>query len=159
MRPRGLTLTEVLEHYGVPLQYTQDDPCVTPRLLKPQKNGYWAVRWNGKADNLHRIILEWKLGERPPRHIQACHSCGNPSCVNPGHIRGDTALGNMKDQYTHGTRHFGFAHPRCRLSDDQVREIRLSDKSTKELATDFDVSIGYIQRLKRDLKLHPNAVA
>ena len=149
MRRRGLSIVEVLSHFGVPLDGTADGSCVRPvGIRRTQKNGYWSVSWGGRNTNLHRIILEWKLGEAQPTGTLACHSCGHKWCVNPGHVRADTAAGNMADQYVHGHRVMGERHPQCRLSDVDAAAIRSSAEPTSVIASRHGIAPGYVNDIR-----------
>lgn len=78
---------------------------------KPEgENGCW--RWhghfsdygrprisrNGKPYVVARLVLEARAGPVPDGKPYACHDCGNGWCVNPNHLRWDTAIENARDQ-------------------------------------------------------------
>ena len=78
MRPAGLSLTDVLAYFGVPTT-TASTGCVAPRnITRTQKNGYWAVRWGDRSENLHRLALIHELGDLPVevqvRHVNSIRS-------------------------------------------------------------------------------------
>jgi len=66
------------------------------------KLGYGTVGRDGKTIAIHRIA--WELGNgRPPKpELDVLHSCDNPSCVNPKHLREGTAYDNTMDMVTRG---------------------------------------------------------
>ena len=67
--------------------------------------GYGYVRYveNGKLkhQSAHRYIYEQHKG-KILEHLDACHSCDTPCCVNPEHIWPGTVSENMKDAYAKG---------------------------------------------------------
>lgn len=69
------------------------------------EGGYGYVRHSidGKIihTSAHRYLYEQYIEKIPP-HLDACHSCDNPSCVNPAHIWPGTVSENMKDAYAKG---------------------------------------------------------
>ena len=49
----------------------------------------------------HRLVM--LLTEGPcPEGMEVCHSCDNPGCVNPAHLRYDTHAANMRDMKDRG---------------------------------------------------------
>lgn len=70
-------------------------------------SGYGYIRYteNGKIRHqpAHRYIYEL-YKEKIPKELDACHTCDNPSCVNPEHIWPGTPSDNMKDAYRKGRR-------------------------------------------------------
>lgn len=89
--------------------------------------GYGVKRVGSKNIYLHRLVATLVYGESVGNH--ALHSCDNPPCCNPAHIRWGTRSDNSQDAVrrnrlntTHRVR--GAAHHAARLNEDDVREIR-----------------------------------
>lgn len=79
-------------------------------------------------DGAHR--LAWKLthAEDIPAGLEVCHSCDNPPCCNPAHLRLGTAKDNAADRVARGRQSHvgpkGTAHADAKLTEADVVEIR-----------------------------------
>jgi HNH endonuclease len=70
---------------------------------------YPRIMINGKRQSAAAWALESTVGPRP-QGAEACHSCDQPRCCNPGHLRWDTHQGNMADMRDRG-RAGALTHP------------------------------------------------
>lgn len=61
------------------------------------KKGYGQVRSDGKMRLAHRVALEKRLGRKLLRDELVLHSCHNPPCINPAHLRIGTVAENNRD--------------------------------------------------------------
>lgn len=59
--------------------------------------GYGRLSVDGKATYAHRYSFEL-FKSKIPSGLFILHSCHNPPCVNPAHLRHGTAADNMKDR-------------------------------------------------------------
>lgn len=59
--------------------------------------GYGVMKMNGKAVKAHRVSYLLSHDELP-HDLDVLHSCDNPSCVNPKHLRLGTHTDNMRDR-------------------------------------------------------------
>ena len=125
------------------------------------KNGCWE--WFGANDKrgygrfgdkpysivlAHRYSYTLKHGEIP-NGMHLCHKCDNPKCVNPDHLFLGTAKDNYDDCKNKG-RHSppphpsGSGHPRSKLSQAQVKELRelyaTGNYSQRKLSALFNLS-------------------
>jgi hypothetical protein len=105
------------------------------------KQGYGAIKINGRMISAHRVA--WELENGPiPDGLDALHKCDTPACVNPAHIFIGTHAENMRDKYRKGrARHTrGEGHGPTKLTEAQVRAIRVDPRSPYLACRDYGVS-------------------
>lgn len=116
----------------VALTHDSDDCLLWPFISKKSKSRYGRLSINNRTINAHAYVCELVHGTRPDGHL-AAHGCGNPTCVNPRHLRWATPLENSSDRYIHGTILYGTRTKGSKVSPEQVREIRaLAGKFTQK---------------------------
>lgn len=92
----------------------------------------------------HRVSYEIHHGPIPDGMV-VMHTCDNPECCNPSHLRTGTYKQNSEDMVSKGraSKGPGFVgelHPRSKLSASCVRAIRKSEEPSSVLAKKFAVS-------------------
>jgi hypothetical protein len=103
-----------------------DDDCWT--WLGPTNDtGYGILGFRGKQDRAHRVSYVLSCGEIP-NGLHVLHSCDNPPCVNPKHLRLGTPADNAQDRAERGRyRNRGLPgeeNPNAKLTQEQVDEMR-----------------------------------
>jgi hypothetical protein len=113
--------------------------------------GYGVVRVAGKNMKAHRLSLEHSLG-RPLRDgMFALHSCNNPPCCNPEHLREGTNQENVDDKLRAGRQPRGETNGNAKLTLNQVNEIRTNPNrlSQYQLADTYGVRRPCIAKIQR----------
>lgn len=106
-------------------------------------DGYGRLKINGKFLRASHISLA--IDNRPRlSDLHALHSCDNPQCVNPSHLRWGTNADNVGDMLARGrTLRFvraGRGNPRARLTEQIVRAIRVDGRPDSVIAAELGVS-------------------
>jgi hypothetical protein len=98
------------------------------------KTGYGVSgRGKGKHCLAHRLAFELFYGHQP--RLWVLHSCDNPPCVNPHHLREGTPSDNTRDAYARGRADKkGERNPNAKITEQDVIAIRKSTLSDKELS-------------------------
>lgn len=108
---------------------------------KVDRDGYGRHFMGGKWHLAHRVAYRLTRGDTPPVVI---HSCDNPSCCNPRHLRGGTQQENMEDRQRKGRQPKGSKNGRAKLNEEAVAQIKqlLQDEllSQAEIARRFGIS-------------------
>jgi len=99
----------------------------------PNNHGYGTMMVNGKLEYVHRFSFTLAYGPIP-NGLWVCHHCDVPLCVNPEHLFAGTAKDNAVDM-ARKERAFG-----TKLSADDVKHIRASSLSRRNLAKKFGVT-------------------
>lgn len=79
-------------------------PCIISNEVL--SHGYPRRYIKGRYVWLHRYTLEQKLGRPIQRKHEACHTCNNPSCIEPEHLYEGTHKQNMWDLIKTGNTNF-----------------------------------------------------
>lgn len=106
------------------------------------RRGYGSLMVEGKRMLAHRYMCELAHGTPASGELQAAHSCGRRSCVNPRHLRWATPSENAMDMKIHGVAPIGEKHGRARLKESDVLRIRSLvgvGVTAKEIAKEYGV--------------------
>lgn len=78
------------------------------------------------------------------------HSCDNPPCVNPAHLRQCTHAENMADMARKGRKVGirGSAHKLSKLTEAQAISIKQDGRPHTIIAKEYGVSLGLIGHIK-----------
>lgn len=126
-----------------------DDDC-WPWGGDTDGKGYGVFVFHGRKAGAHEYALSFTTGEQRLPKLDTCHSCDNPSCVNPRHLRFDTRQANVDDMVGRGR----MARP-GKLTDQQIiliRERRAAGARQQDLADQFGVSDGAISMIVRGIR-------
>ena len=127
-------------------------------VIPEPNSGCWL--WCGPVDawgygkhknkGVHRTSYELFCGEIP-KDMFILHSCDQPSCVNPVHLRVGTAAENTADSTRRGRR----APQDCdknnsaKLTWDDVNTIRSDPRSNLDIAAAYGLSKWHVSRIRR----------
>lgn len=118
--------------------------------LGDTNKGYGAFFYQGKMAGSHELALSFSTGEKRHHSLETCHSCDNPICCNPHHLRFDTRQSNVDDMHERNR-----ASRTGKLTDSDIitiRERRALGARQIDLAEQFGVSDGQISMIVRGLR-------
>jgi hypothetical protein len=126
-----------------------------------EEKGYGRFRIKNRVCAAHRVSFMLEKGRWPSPSLMILHSCDNPACVNPAHLREGTAQENQDDidargrrRIRNGSDHWRGGRPSdailrggSRLSEYDVREIRQKAREAdlNTLAMDFGVTPSVVR--------------
>lgn len=116
------------------------------------EHGYGYLTIAGKQVKAHRASWSVANGDIPPA-MCVLHRCDNPACVNPDHLFLGTQAENVRDMLSKRRwkapyRRRGAESHLCKLTEDQVRFIFASSKSSRELAVRFGIGQEHVNSIK-----------
>jgi hypothetical protein len=120
--------------------------------------GYGQIYGYPKTKLAHRVSYELHKGAIPSG-LCVCHKCDNMKCVNPDHLFLGTVAENNQDMIAKGRgvqsnlpHPKGELHPRTRLSDVQVSEIRElcsnSGMTQTQIGELYGIKHAHVSRIK-----------
>jgi hypothetical protein len=151
----------------------EDDEC-WPWTGSSCARGYGRVSLSTAGDCRPYLATHVSLvmaGKPRPAGMSALHSCDNPACVNPRHLRWGSLAENMADCRARGRIEStdrrrqrllvaaarGEDHCRARLTEASVRAIIADPRIHREIAQEYGVRrahVGDIKRGKRWAHVH-----
>jgi len=123
------------------------------------RNGYGTLTWNKKPMTLaHRLSYKLHKGSIP-ENMCVCHTCDNPSCVNPDHLWIGTIAENNQDMVNKDRQHLKKGmRLSSKLTELQIKDIRnkiLQGITMVELSKVYGVSDRTINNINSG-KLWPS---
>ena len=103
------------------------------------RQGYGKVFYQGKTERAHRVAYKLVHGYWPEPN--GLHSCDQPSCFNPFHIRSGSHKDNQLEKACKGRQIRGEKHKCSKLTPELVRELRREYPSTslRKLSVKFGI--------------------
>ncbi len=117
------------------------------------KDGYGTFGMNGKTIKAHRASYILNVHQQDiPSNILVCHSCDNPSCINPKHLFLGTVIDNNSDRNNKNRQAKGDTCKLSTLTEEQVMQLITEIWNNKytnvyEIAKIYHISHSVIRKL------------
>jgi hypothetical protein len=112
------------------------------------KDGYGKLR-DGEA-NRPAHVISWEVHFGPvPDGMFVLHSCNNPPCPNPSHLKLGNHQENMQDRIAAGHYATGEQHPMAKFSDQVVQAVREAVGTYEQIAERFGMSESHVGNIRR----------
>ena len=118
-----------------------DDECWEWTGCK-DRDGYGLFNLKKRVVRSHRFVYSLENDIKKGQHI--CHTCDNPSCVNPKHLWQGTSQENHLDKLKK-KRH------RHKISEALANKIRTDSGTYQSIAEKYSISINSVWRCKKFL--------
>jgi hypothetical protein len=115
--------------------------------------GHGELRVNSRNDSVHRLMATLIYGE--PNGRYALHSCDNPPCINPDHLRWGSQKENLLEMQAKGRKFIAYGEQTTssKLTIADVREIRqlFPSLNKSELARMYGVTQPTIRKVVENI--------
>ena len=135
-----------------PIKYEIDkNECWNCTSHYKNKAGYPKIFDHGSIKLMSRYIYT-KFVKEIPKGLCILHSCDNPACINPNHLRIGTMTENMEDKCNRHrqARVQGIKNPNAKLSLKQVTDIIQDSRPQTVIAKDYGVHNSTICLIKHN---------
>lgn len=140
-----------LSYFWERVQKGVDDDCWIWCGPIHKARGYGSASLGGRPTPAHRA--SWMVHRGViPADMFVLHKCDNPPCVNPNHLFLGTNQDNYDDRDAKDRVRHGSKHPRARLTEALVLEIRASSESDSVWAKRLGVYATTIRDARRGAK-------
>jgi hypothetical protein len=128
-----------------------------------EKGSYGKIAIHGRQYRAHRLIYELSYGvtlerrQKFARESQVImHTCDNPLCCNPAHLKLGTPSDNVWDMVRKGRRHNfdGERGANAKLTNEQaalVRKLAHAKFPQKEISRMFGISVPTVSGIKHGI--------
>ncbi|MCJ2077799.1 HNH endonuclease [Methylobacterium sp. E-016] len=140
---------EAMARFWAKVDVRGPDDC-WPWTAGTDRAGYGKLKVDGRDVGAHRISCE--IADGPiPAGLSVLHSCDNPPCCNPSHLKPGTGRRNLVEAVERGRRPESLrgSHPRAKISGEDAAAIRSSNLPGIVLARQFGVAKSTITFIRR----------
>jgi hypothetical protein len=148
MAPPLISIEQKLLRYAV-----SENGCWNWVATK-DRDGYGLLTHHrGKQIRAHRASYEFHVAKIPVG-LLVCHSCDNPSCINPNHLFVGTSKENTRDMLDKNRRPVlrGERHPNAKLTNvqvTQIKQLRSENRLLKDIANQFNISFQTVSSITK----------
>ncbi len=133
-------------------------------MNSPAEDGYGRIYYDGHLRLAHRVAWELEHGIPIPPGLVAMHTCDQPPCVNPAHLRLGTFADNNRDRARKGRSAVGEANgrrtkPESTPRGEKAGRAKLTEIQVTEARRLFDGGTLKISELARMFGLQWTAMA
>lgn len=112
-----------------------------------QEDGYGRFFFEGRMRGAHELARTFATGEVRADGLDTCHSCHNPICCNPHHLRFASRLENVREMDEAGRRRTGQTKLNAKTAAEIRQRIALG-ATQRELAKEYGVTNSMISMIK-----------
>ena len=112
------------------------------------QDGYGLLSINDKSQRASRISFEVFNCQKVPNGKCICHTCDNPSCINPGHLFVGSALENAHDMIQ--KKRARYAEGKKILNEEIIKRIFFLKKkglTNNEISYCFQISLQHLSSI------------
>ncbi len=131
--------TPWVEKFWMKVQKGEGDACWIWLGKRHPRSGHGiATIGHNRRTYAHRVSFALTTGNWPTLNV--LHSCDNPPCCNPAHLREGTQADNVRDMVERGRSLKGDRQPNARLTTESATAILHSPLNARQLAAIYGVS-------------------
>jgi len=131
--------------------YIDENSCHICVSHCTDKKGYPRIGSDYKDLRMSRFIWKYVNKREIPRGMLIMHTCDNPNCINPDHLKLGTHKENMADMIRKGRSLKGSKHPRAKLNEADVYFIKYEseDINLSFLAEMYQITKDHIRDIRK----------
>jgi hypothetical protein len=136
-------------------RHTKDENGCWVWSANKDRDGYGVLTHHRKKQlRAHRASYEFYKGAIPDGAF-VCHSCDNPSCINPDHLFIGSPKDNTQDMIRKGRKGtlLGSVHGMAKLTEEDVTGIRAAREKGEllaSIATRYGISFQHVSLIARN---------
>ncbi len=123
-----------------------DDECWEWKGYRDE-HGYGMFQFGGRMRFAHDLAVSFRTGEERDPALETCHSCHNPPCCNPSHLRYDTHKANVADMVAAGRHRRGATKLNAEVAE-VIRQRIAAGARQQDLADQYGVNNSMISMIK-----------